>query len=39
MALMPTRTFATPPTKFGEWTVEIIKRSEHAAGFEVLSRR
>ena len=26
-------------TKCGQWTIEIIKRSEHAAGFEVLPRR
>lgn len=25
--------------KFGDWTVEIVKRSDHAAGFEVLPRR
>jgi transposase len=25
--------------KFGGWTVEIIKRSDHAAGFEALARR
>ena len=26
-------------TRFGKWTIEIIKRSEHSAGFEVLPRR
>ena len=26
-------------TKFGQWTIEIIKRSDHAAGFQVLPRR
>ena len=25
--------------KFGDWTVEIVKRSAHAAGFEPLPRR
>src|ERR1700693_4509249 len=25
--------------KFGDWTVEIVKRSDQAAGFEVLPRR
>jgi transposase len=25
--------------KFGNWTVEIVKRSDQAAGFEVLPRR
>src|SRR5438067_8699622 len=25
--------------KFGDWSVEIVKRSDHAAGFEVLPRR
>jgi transposase len=25
--------------KLGQWTVEIFKRSEHAAGFDVLPRR
>lgn len=25
--------------KIGKWTVEIIKRSDHAEGFEVLPRR
>jgi transposase len=26
-------------TQFGQWTIEIVKRSEHAAGFEILPRR
>jgi transposase len=26
-------------TKFGQWTIAVIKRSEHATGFEVLPRR
>lgn len=26
-------------TKMGEWTLEIIKRSDHAKGFEILPRR
>jgi putative transposase len=25
-------------SKFGEWTVEIVKRSDQTAGFEVLPR-
>jgi putative transposase len=26
-------------TQFGDWTVEIVKRSDRAAGFEILPRR
>ena len=26
-------------TRFGQWTIEVIKRSERASGFEVLPRR
>ena len=25
--------------KFGNWTVEIVRRSDHAAGFEIIPRR
>ena len=39
MALMPAKSSATRSPSFGDWTVEIVKRSDHAAGFEVLPRR
>ena len=36
---MPGKNSADALVKFGDWTVEIVKRSDHAAGFEVLPRR
>ena len=39
MAPIPGKSCSTPLRNFGQWTVEIVKRSAHAVGFEPLPRR